>query len=216
MSEEKKYELKQVSVRLKLCEETPLYSTEPINTPRKAVEVLKDLMRQLDRECVIILNLDTAGSAINYTLASLGGLGACSLEIRDLLKASIMSNASTILMAHNHPSYRLDKPVPSKEDNATTLKVMMGAWMIGIPLVDHLIVAGGSGSIYSYKKELGDRFSIEGLQEIVGQDRGIPVFNEYSRERLSVRSLMNERKTVMKAKNREGLSEGKEMKSTER
>lgn len=42
--EEKQYELKQVSVRLKLCEETPLYSTEQIDSPRRAIEVMKDMM----------------------------------------------------------------------------------------------------------------------------------------------------------------------------
>ena len=64
MAEEKKYKLEQVSVRLKLCEEAPLYSTEQIDTPRRAIDVMKDMLRQLDREYVCIVNLDNGGHPI--------------------------------------------------------------------------------------------------------------------------------------------------------
>ena len=94
-------------------------------------------------------------------------LGKSLVTMRELLKSSILSNAATIIMLHSHPSYRIEKPVPSKEDNMTTLNVMMATDLMGINLQDHVIVAGGSGSIYSYRTELKDKFSIEGLQNII-------------------------------------------------
>jgi len=161
------YKLEQVSVRLKLCEETPLYSTEQINSPRRAIDVMKDMMRQLDREYVCIVNLDSGNRPINFNIVSIGSLNASLVTMRELLKSSILSNAASIIMLHSHPSYRTEKPVPSKEDNMTTLNVMMATDLMGINLQDHVIVAGGSGSIYSYRTELKDKFSIEGLQNII-------------------------------------------------
>ena len=60
MSGEKTYKLEQVSVRLKLMEEAPLYSTSQINTPKRAVEIMCDMMKSLDRENVCVVNLDGA------------------------------------------------------------------------------------------------------------------------------------------------------------
>lgn len=168
MAEEKKYKLEQVSVRLKLCEETPLYSTEQIDTPRRAIDVMKDMLRQLDREYVCIVNLDNGGHPINFNVVSIGNINSSIVSVREILKSSILSNAAATLMLHNHPSYRTEKPVPSTEDNISTLNVMMASEIMGIPLRDHVIVAGGTGSIYSYRAELKDNFSIEGLQELLG------------------------------------------------
>ena len=168
MREEKKYKLDQVSVRLRLCEETPLYSTEQIDTPRRAIEVMKDMLRQLDREYVCVVNLDNGNRPINFNIVSMGSINASIVSMRELLKSAILSNSSSILLMHNHPSYRTEKPKPSPEDNMTTLKVMIATDLLGMTLQDHIIVSGGTGSIYSYRTELRDRFSIDGLREIVG------------------------------------------------
>lgn len=164
--EEKQYELKQVSVRLKLCEETPLYSTEQIDSPRRAIEVMKDMMRQLDREYVCIVNLDNGNRPINFNIVSIGSINASIVAMRELLKSSILSNASSLIMMHSHPSYRMEKPKPSPEDNVTTLNVMIATDILGLTLQDHIIVSGGTGSMYSYWTELKDKFCIEGLREI--------------------------------------------------
>lgn len=176
------HKLEQVSVRLRLCEETPLYSTEEINTPRKAIDVMKDMMRQLDREYVCIVNLDNGNRPINFNIVSIGSINASLVTMRELLKSSILSNASSLIMLHSHPSYRTEKPLPSKEDNMTTLNVMMATELMGINLQDHVVVAGGSGAIYSYRAELKDKFSIEGLQEIIGLNREKPLIAEPSVE----------------------------------
>jgi len=175
---EEKYKLNQVSVRLKLSEETPLYSTEQINSPRRAIDVMKDMMRQLDREYVCIVNLDNGNRPINFNIVSIGSINASLVTMRELLKSSILSNAASLIMLHSHPSYRTEKPVPSKEDNITTLNVMMATDLMGITLQDHVVVSGGSGSIYSYRAELKDKFSVEGLQEIIGLTKAAPVLAE--------------------------------------
>lgn len=203
MAEEKQYELKQVSVRLKLCEETPLYSTEQINTPRKAIDVMKDMLRQLDREYVCVVNLDNGNCPINFNVVSVGTVNSSVVSMRELLKSALLSNSSGLIILHNHPSYRTEKPEPSPEDNITTLNVMMASDLMGLTLQDHVIVSGGTGSIYSYKAELKDRFSIEGLKEIIEKKAARSVVAE----RPSLIARMNEKKAALDERNRlRGLS----------
>ena len=71
---DEKYELKQVSVRLKLAEAEPLYSTEKIDTPDKAAEVMAKALAEFDREYVCITNLDAKLHPINYNIVSIGGI----------------------------------------------------------------------------------------------------------------------------------------------
>jgi len=182
MTEEKKYKLEQVSVRLKLCEEPPLYSTEAINSPRSAVNVMKDMLRELDREYVCIVNLDNGGRPINFNVVSIGSINSAPVTMRELFKSAILTNASALLLLHNHPGYRTEKPKPSREDDFTTLRVMVAAEFMSIPLRDHVIVAGGTGTCYSYRHEYGDKFNPAEFGKLIGINEIEGMLNEPSSE----------------------------------
>ena len=51
----------------------------------------------------------------------------------------MLANAATILLAHDHPS---GNPEPSREDVAVTKQLVAAGRMMGIPVHDHLILAG--------------------------------------------------------------------------
>ena len=178
VTEEKKFKLDQVSVRLKLFEDTPLYSTQEITSPRRAVEVMKNMMMELDREYIAIVNLDNGGRPINFNIAAQGTLNSCQITMRELLKSAILANSAKFLLLHNHPGYRIEKPKPSREDDITTLRVMLAGEFMGIPLMDHVIVAGGTGACYSYKTEYGDKFNITDFGKCIGADGIEGVFKE--------------------------------------
>ena len=160
----KEYKLEQVSVRLKLMEEAPLYSTDKIDTPDRAIEIMCDMMKSLDREHVCVVNLDGASHPINFNVVSMGSINMSPVVMSEVFKTAILSNASRILLLHNHPSSSITL---SKEDHAVTAKVMMASTLMGIPLVDHIIVGGGTGEYFSYKKELNGMFNIEGMQTLL-------------------------------------------------
>ena len=69
---EKMYELDQVAIRM--VREKPLYSTEPINTPEKAVKLLAEAIRDYDREVVCVINLNSALQPINLNICSMGAI----------------------------------------------------------------------------------------------------------------------------------------------
>ena len=145
------YELKQVQVRLKLAEAEPLYSSEPITDSDKAVEVMAKALAEMDREYVCVVNLDTRKHPINFNIVSIGDIDQAQIPIQNVF---ILSNAKSVLALHSHPSGSLE---PSRPDLEVTKRMVEAGRLIGIPVTDHIIVAGGTGlhtSIRSTNPEL--------------------------------------------------------------
>lgn len=139
------FKLEKVAVRL--VEEPPLLLNEPLNEPEKVVAALAKEIKQYDREVIAILNMCTDSKPINMTIASIGQVESAIACPRDLLKASILSNASGIIMLHNHPSGNLN---PSYQDIMLTDKMKIVCDLVGITLLDHIIV-GRDEEFFSFK-----------------------------------------------------------------
>ena len=74
-------ELKEVNVRLKLEEGDSLFSSEAITNPQKAVKLIKQMMDSLDREEVIVVNLDSQFRPLNYNVVAIGDTDLCNVNI---------------------------------------------------------------------------------------------------------------------------------------
>jgi DNA repair protein RadC len=59
---------------------------------------------------------------------------------RVILSAALLSGASAMVLAHNHPSGSSE---PSEADTTSTRQIAQGAKLLGIKLLDHLVVARG-------------------------------------------------------------------------
>lgn len=67
-----------------------------------------------------------------------GGLHGCSILPSDVYRAALCDAASGIFVVHNHPS---GDPAPTFEDLSTTRSMLEAGRVVGIPLIDHVIVA---------------------------------------------------------------------------
>lgn len=139
----------EVSCRLILREDDVSYSTEPIDTQLKAVEIMKKILQSFDRETVCVLNLDNKLRPINWNMVSIGGLNRAEISIPNIFKTSILSNAAAIMMFHNHPS---GDPEPSPVDDRATKEVKKAGKLLGIPLIDHIIIGAFNEDYYSYSE----------------------------------------------------------------
>lgn len=151
-----KYELKQVQVRLKLTEKEPLYSTEPMEDPASAANVMAEAMSQLDREFCCVVNLDTRLIPINFNVVSIGGINSAEVPVQNVFKAAILSNAASVMLLHNHPSGQVE---PSRDDRLLTARLLEAGKLMGIPVVDHIIIGCGNDSRYSFRSEEEGLFS---------------------------------------------------------
>lgn len=141
------YRLNQVAIRM--VEMPPLLSDVPMDGPEAAVKVMADMLKDYDREVVAIMNLQTDGKPINMNVVSMGALDQSIAHPREILKSTILSNASAIMLVHNHPSNKLQ---PSIDDIATTARVKQLCDLIGVKFLDHIIVGPGR-DYYSFHQK---------------------------------------------------------------
>ena len=137
--------LEQVAIRM--VEEPPLYSKEPMNNPDAAIRVMNEFLSQMDRELFCIVNLQADLTPINMNIVSVGSLNEALINPREIFKSAILSNAHSMMLIHNHPSGNL---TPSTSDIQTTARMQELGELMGISLVDH-IITGRDGNYYSFR-----------------------------------------------------------------
>lgn len=148
MENQKAFQLDVVSVRL--VRNAPIFSEQKITGPLEAVSLVGEMLCEMDREVVCIINLKADGTPINCNFASMGAINLTVAEPRELFKSAILSNAASMIMLHNHLSGRLE---PSKEDTMLTDRMLKLSGLLGIPLSDHIIVGGDNSSYFSFKEK---------------------------------------------------------------
>ncbi len=89
-------------------------------------------------ETVFLLCLDAKCKVISCKEVGEGSVNSASVPIRRIVEMALGDNASSVILAHNHPS---GVAVPSLEDRYTTKKLAMSLEAVEIELVDHLVVA---------------------------------------------------------------------------
>lgn len=88
------------------------------------------------RETLKVLLLNQSGKVLGVTSISEGGISETSTDVRIILQAAILANASGIILTHNHPSGSLQ---PSQQDRKLTDRVKDAARLMDLQLLDHII-----------------------------------------------------------------------------
>ena len=84
------------------------------------------------------LLLDGRNRIVGARLLARGGLHACALTARDVLRPVVREASGAFVLVHNHPS---GDACPSREDVTFTRQVLAGALTLGVVLVDHVVVS---------------------------------------------------------------------------
>ncbi len=108
-----------------------------ITSPREAVLLLSGL-RAATREEVWALMLDARHRPICSETVAVGSINSSRLAPRDVLAPALRAGAAALVVAHNHPS---GDPAPSRADRVVTEALRNACALIGIPMLDHIIVA---------------------------------------------------------------------------
>ena len=137
------------NVAIRLVKEPPLHSDYPLDNPGAVVKLMADTLKDYDREVFAIINLQADLRPINVNIVSVGALEQSLVHPREVLKSTILSNASAVMLCHNHPSGRLS---PSREDIAVTDRLAQLCSLLGVRLVEHVIVGRGE-EYYSFHEK---------------------------------------------------------------
>lgn len=112
----------------------------------QAAELGHKLIKQNDREHLIVLSLNGQNKPVNVNIVHVGTSDQCNTQPRDILKPAILCNASSILVLHNHPSGDV---TPSGSDKAFTENLREACKVMGIRLLDSIIIGEPNKPYYS-------------------------------------------------------------------
>ena len=90
-------------------------------------------------ETVMLLCLAAKRMPLCCRVVSEGSVTTAEVSVRKVVEAALAVNATTAVLAHNHPS---GIAVPSMEDIVTTRRMGMALDAVGVILEDHIVVAG--------------------------------------------------------------------------
>lgn len=125
-------------VQIKLIrEKSILYQERQIRSAQDAYQLIFDFLGEVDREFFIVLCLDVKNQPTCIQTVHIGSLNASIVHPREVLKPAMLSNAASIIVAHNHPSGITQ---PSSEDIEVTERLEKACSILGINLLDHIIV----------------------------------------------------------------------------
>lgn len=121
---------------------------EAVKCSKDAFKILKGQLADLPHEEFWALYLNRAGKVMEKCLVSRGGVSGTVADFKIIFKRGIELLASSIVLAHNHPSGNL---TPSDEDRKLTKKFYEAAKLFDIHLLDHIIVT--DGGYFSFRDE---------------------------------------------------------------
>lgn len=110
-----------------------------ITSPEDAAAYFSPILRDLNNEQFFVGFLNNAKVLTGFKKISSGGSTGTIVEPADVMRQAILNHANTILLVHNHPSGVLKE---SQADIRLTQRIVKVSRDLGIPVDDHIIIAG--------------------------------------------------------------------------
>lgn len=119
-----------------------------ITSSKDVLDLVADEMRSLEQETVKALLLNTKHMLVQSVVISIGGLNYSPIHPREVFKQALKFSSAGIILVHNHPS---GDYTPSEQDIKLTRRLQEAGEIMGIPLLDHIIIA--EAGYYSFSEE---------------------------------------------------------------
>ena len=108
-----------------------------IRSPQDVANLLMPEMRDLKKEHLKSLLLDSKNRVMKVMTVSVGILDSSLVHPREVFKDAILASSASLIIAHNHPS---GDPTPSPEDKRITQRLHEAGQLLGIDLLDHIVI----------------------------------------------------------------------------
>lgn len=114
----------------------------PVSQPEHVARLVLDFLGETawDQEAFLVLALTAKNVVREIRMAHLGDQTCSMVSPAVVFRAALLMNSAGIAVAHNHPS---GDPEPSPEDVLVTERLVALGKELGIPVLDHVIVAPG-------------------------------------------------------------------------
>lgn len=116
-------------------------ATRSLRSPDAVHELMLPELRGVQRECFHVLLLDGKHRLKQRERISEGTLTQSLVHPREVFAPALRECAAALIVVHNHPS---GDPEPSREDLLVTRRLIETGEILGIPLLDHVVIADES------------------------------------------------------------------------
>lgn len=111
-----------------------------INSPADAASLVMYEMSALEQEHLRVILLDRRNRVLETLEVYKGSVNSSQVRVGELFKDAIRTNASAIIVVHNHPS---GDPTPSPDDVAVTRAIVQAGKLLDVDVIDHLVIGQG-------------------------------------------------------------------------
>ena len=115
--------------------------TKKIETPEDAARYAAPFLGYEEKEHLAVILLDSRNRVIAMPTISVGDLTSSIAHPREIFREAIRHSAAKLVLVHNHPS---GDPTPSGNDVTMTKRLIKAGEIMGIPVMDHVVIAGDS------------------------------------------------------------------------
>ena len=116
-------------------------SKPKINSPEDIVKFVAPSMALADREEFHVISLDTKNRVIADDVLYKGTINQAPIRVAEVFRTAILNNATSIVIAHNHPS---GDPTPSAADVSVTEDIVKAGKLLDIEVLDHMVIGMGA------------------------------------------------------------------------
>jgi DNA repair protein RadC len=109
-----------------------------IRSPADVFQHFHPRLRHLPQERFLAVLLDGRHRVLRHELVSQGTLTASLVHPREVFRPALRECAAALVLVHNHPS---GDPTPSREDREITERLVRAGEILGVPVLDHVVVA---------------------------------------------------------------------------
>lgn len=119
-----------------------------ISNINEVKQYISELMSSYATETLLVVSVNMQCQVISTAIVNVGSLGSVDVDIANIAKVALLSNARAIFLSHNHPGGTCR---PSSEDISATMQIKRALALFQIDVYDHIIVCP-NGESYSMKQ----------------------------------------------------------------
>lgn len=127
----------------------PPVDGETVSDPAVAARILSDHFNAVTdpTESLMAIFLSSKNKLIAVERLYRGTVASCQVAVRDVIRTALMLNASSLIVAHNHPS---GDPAPSNDDVNFSRRLDNACKIMGVDLHDSLVLGFGSNGQHQF------------------------------------------------------------------
>ncbi len=108
-----------------------------LTSPHVVVKAVRSTIQDKAKEHFKLVLLNVRNAILGISTISVGTANASLVHPREVFKKAIAHSASSVVLAHNHPSGNAE---PSEDDVKLTQRLVEAGRLLGIEVLDHIIV----------------------------------------------------------------------------